>query len=219
MNATFVPQPVQMLEVARTHVAGPEDPGRAVTADERELLLRHRQGEDGAFAELVARYRAPVYGYLVRCGVEPAARDDLFQEIFLKIHHAAWSYAPERSLHPWLFTIVANAVRSHARKRRVRRLVFPIGDASERESPLPDGQQLLEAQETAHWLDRALERLPQVQREVVLLCCVENLPQAEVAHMLSLRVNTVKTHLRRARLALARALGHRQPRRQPEGMA
>ena len=43
-------------------------------------LLRHIAGEQGAFAELVSRYRAPVYSYLARCGIDPADRDDLFQD-------------------------------------------------------------------------------------------------------------------------------------------
>ena len=59
---------------------------------------------------LVSRYRAAVYSYLVRCGVAEADRDDLFQEIFIRIHRAASRYRPDCPLHPWLFTIVANAV-------------------------------------------------------------------------------------------------------------
>ncbi|MCZ6726116.1 MAG: hypothetical protein O7A98_02030, partial [Acidobacteria bacterium] len=53
--------------------------------DERRLLLDHREGDDAAFAKLVAAYRAPVYGHLCRCGVPEPERDDLFQEIFLRL--------------------------------------------------------------------------------------------------------------------------------------
>ena len=62
-----------------------------VNIDERRLLPMHSEGYAGAFRELVERYRAPVYGYLVRCGVAPAMRDDLFQDIFMRIHTAAAS--------------------------------------------------------------------------------------------------------------------------------
>ena len=67
---------------------------------ERQLLVRHRDGDPDAFEELVQRFRAPVFSYLVRCGVEPASRDDLFQEIFIKIHNASARYRAEQPLPP-----------------------------------------------------------------------------------------------------------------------
>ena len=105
-------------------------------SDERELLLRHRDGDPSAFPRLVARYRAPVYSYLVRCGVRESDRDDVFQDIFIKVHRAAAQFQSERPLHPWLFTIVANTVRTHHRKQRVKELVFT---ESRREVQDPDG--------------------------------------------------------------------------------
>ncbi len=194
----------------------------ATSPYERQLLLRHREGDAEAFAELVAEYRAPVYSYLARCGVDPDERDDLFQEVFIKIHRAAGSYDPERPLHPWVFTIVANAVRSHVRKRRVRQLVFgdAAGDAGVPDvaDPAPDGERRTAARETAAFVGRQLCRLRLVQREVVLLACVEKLPLKDVAAALGIPVNTVKTHLRRARLALAGALANEQGVR-PEEVA
>ena len=74
----------------------------------------------------------------------------------------------------------------------------------------PDSQQLAEARETAAWVEKAIAALPFSQREVVVLCCIEQLPQDDVAAALGMPVNTVKTHLRRARIALAQALARRQ---------
>lgn len=189
---------------------GPQaEPGRIVDLDEGQLLVRHRKGDRAAFPELVSRYRAPVYGYLARTGVAAEARDDLFQEVFLKIHRAARSYRPDRPLHPWVFTIVANTVRSHYRRRRVRQLVYAEPAGEQTPSSNADGQQVLEAEELAGFVDRALARLPRARREVLVLCCIEQLPQREVADILGMPVNTVKTHLRRGRMALARELAQR----------
>jgi RNA polymerase sigma-70 factor (ECF subfamily) len=190
--------------------AGPhDDAGRMVRLEERQLLVLHRKGDPDAFAELIERYRAPVYGYLVRFVRESESREDLFQEIFLRIHHAAWSYRPDRPLHPWVFTIVANTVRSHHRRRSVRRLVFPEEHGGDPSSETPDGYEVLEARETASWLDEALGRLPDAQREVLILVCVETLSQQEVSEILGVPINTVKTRLRRGRMALAEALARR----------
>ena len=184
-------------------------PVRAVRADERQLLLRHREGDAEAFASLVAEYRSPIYSYLSRCGVDPADRDDLFQEVFIKIHRAAASYQDHRPVHPWIFTIVSNTVRTYLRKRRVRQLVFAEAAAEDPPDPAPDGERSTAARQAAAFVQQELGRLRLVQRQVVLLACVERMALKEVAGVLGIPVNTVKTHLRRARLALAGALARR----------
>ncbi len=198
-----------------SHGRGIEPAMRVVHADdERQLLLRHREGDEEAFAGLVAEYRAPVYGYLSRCGVARQDRDDLFQEIFIKIHRAAMSYQAHRPVHPWIFTIVSNTLRSHLRKLRVRQLVFAEPVAVDPPDPAPDGERATAARQAAGFVLEDLGKLRLVQREVVLLACVEKMPLKEVSAVLSIPVNTVKTHLRRARLALAAALARRHGHRE-----
>ena len=196
------------IKVSRMN-ADPPQPNGAAAMDERALLLRHRSGDAGAFAGLVAEYRRPVYSYLIRCGVAESDRDDLFQETFLRIHAAAGRYDAGRPLHPWLFTIVANTVRTYHRKKKVRELVFAAPPAVEPRSVAADGERQAMARQTAIWLEREIQRLPLAQREVLVLTCIENLPQKNVAEILGFPVNTVKTHLRRARLALIGRMARR----------
>ena len=176
-----------------------------VNLDERNWLVRHCRGDGAAFAELMKAYQAPVYGYLVRCGVRPANRDDVFQEIFVKIHLAAASYEPSRALRPWLFTIAANSVRNHLRDEGRRRGAGDA-DADSRASADHGPQALTEIGETLVWLEQALPRLPFEQREVLLLGAVGGLRLTDIARVLELPLNTVKTLTRRARLNLAKAL-------------
>jgi RNA polymerase sigma-70 factor (ECF subfamily) len=179
-----------------------------LTLEERRLLPRHIEGDDQAFRELVNVYRAPVFGYLVRCGVPPAARDDLFQDVFLKIHGAAESYAPDRDLKPWIFTIVANTVRSYFRRAKLENVVEKSAEVDAPDSA-PIGDQIAEAKQTAEWMEGAIARLPLEQRSVLILACIENLSMKDVSDALEIPVNTVKTHLRRARMALASQLARR----------
>ena len=194
------------------------DNGPDQSQDEALLLVRSRDGDDDAFAELVARYRAPVYSYLSRCGVDPSDRDDLFQEVFMSVHTAAHRFDASRRVHPWLFTIVANSTRSYFRKQRVRQLVFaeprPTSVDSEPRATTPDGERSAVASQTLAWLERQIPQLPPRQREVLLLACVERRPQQEIAQILGMPINTIKTHLRRARLSLAHKLARA---RAPEG--
>ena len=187
-------------------------PQDVVDLEERSLLARHCRGDTDAFPALMSAYRRPVYSYLVRNGVAEADRDDIFQSIFLKIHAAAESYDPSRPLAPWLFTIVANTVRNHFRAHTVPIAAVPSADSLDPldlADPNPDPEHIAAVRETVAWLEEALLALPPAQREVLLLVTVAGLRQQEVAHSLNLPLNTVKTHLRRARLALADGLADR----------
>jgi RNA polymerase sigma factor (sigma-70 family) len=170
------------------------------------LLERHTSGDREAFAELVGLYRAPVYSYLIRTGVAEEDRDDLFQEVFVRVHKAASSYTPSRPLHPWLFTIVANAVRTYHRRRRVRMLVHNDPPAQDPECSRPGSERTTAARQLLEWLEGQIQRLPLIRREVLILACIEGMALKDVAASLRMPVNTVKTHLRRARLFLAEEL-------------
>ena len=188
-----------------------------VDLEERTWLTRHCRGDASAFPALLAAYRRPVFGYLVRSGVAEADRDDIFQSIFLKVHAAADSYEPTRPLGPLLFTIVANTVRNHFRAQAVPITAVPITtvprddplDPLDPPDPNPGPEHIAEARETIAWLEEALLALPLVQRQVLLLVTIVGLRQQDAANSLNLPLNTVKTHLRRARLALAAGLADR----------
>lgn len=177
--------------------------------DEREWLGRHRRGDATAFRELVERYGGAIHGYIVRCGVQPAVREDLFQDVFFKVHCAADRYDASQPLKPWLFTIAANTVRSYFRRRSVFERFFSSERPYETASSQPSLHATFEAQQTAVYLDANLQRLSLAQREVLVLVCIEGLSLDETAAALSMPVNTVKTNLQRGRRALAKALARR----------
>ena len=175
-----------------------------VGLEERTWLPRHCRGDAAAFPALLQAFRRPVYGYLVRAGVAEADRDDLFQSIFLKVHQAADRYEPARPLAPWLFTIAANTVRNHFRDSRPEEAA--PADPPDTADPAPDPERAAAARQAVARLETALAALPLAQREVLLLNGVAGLKLQEVAEALSLPLNTVKTHLRRARLTLAKSM-------------
>ena len=108
-------------------------------------------------------------------------------------------------LRPWLFTIAANSVRNHLRDESRRR---GFGDASADSRPSGDHgpRALAEIDETIAWLEQALPRLPLEQREVLLLGSVGGLRLQDIATLLDIPLNTVKTLTRRARMNLATSL-------------
>ena len=106
----------QVDNPAKLRELGTQDPPgvkakRRESLDCRDLLVGHRNGNSEAFGELVSRYRAPIYSYLVRSGIRESQRDDVFQEVFVKIHSSCARYDESLPLTPWVFTIVVNTVR------------------------------------------------------------------------------------------------------------
>lgn len=206
------------------------EPGAAQTdvvdLGERNWLPRHHRGDPRAFGELLNAYRTLVMTLLFRYGVESAHRDDLFQEVFLKVHRGAARYRPSEPLRPWLISIVLNTVRNHRRASGRRRHamtqlktaqagVMPDDVASDNDpapvlaahAPAPD--QMIEQQAKLEWLEEQIADLPGPQRDALVLSTVKGLQMKEIAGLLRIPENTVKTHLRRARLALAERLAER----------
>jgi RNA polymerase sigma-70 factor (ECF subfamily) len=217
MRTAGIAESLGVMPAETEEQASAKAAAQVVDLEERGWLPRHVRGDAAAFPALLAAYRRPIYAYLVRAGIAAAERDDLFQAIFLSVHRAAASYQPARALKPWLFTVAANAVRNHFRDCRSRRAVHSDQALPEVDDGQPDPARQLEGRETLAWLAAAIAGLPEKEREVLLLVAVADLAQQEAAEALSLPLNTVKTHLRRARLRLAEALLRRDGGADPRG--
>jgi len=81
-----------------------------------ELILLYRQGNEGAFEEIVGRYKNPLYGFLRRFLNQQDIVEDVFQETFLQLYTSQNSFDLSRPLRPWLFTIAANKAKDALRK-------------------------------------------------------------------------------------------------------
>jgi RNA polymerase sigma-70 factor (ECF subfamily) len=182
-----------------------------VDLNERNWLPRHCQGDQQAFNELLQSYRTLVFTFLCRYGIEAQYRDDLFQDICLKIHQSAARYRASEPLRPWLISIVLNTVRNFRRDLGRRRHFMTHLKAVPSESN-PGLDQNLEHRATVSWLELRIASLPVRQREVLVLSTLKGMRLKEIASILELPENTVKTHLRRARLELAENLASRENR-------
>jgi RNA polymerase sigma-70 factor (ECF subfamily) len=166
-----------------------------------------------AFGELYARHFASVYRYVAgRLGADAA--DDLAAETFLAAFRRRTRFDPARgAVRPWLYGIATNLVAQHHRSesRRYAALaragadpLFLAGAAGSQEDRITD-------QVTAAWarpaLAAALSRLPDRDRDVLLLTAIGGLSYAEVAFALGIPEGTVGSRLSRARRKLTAALG------------
>lgn len=166
--------------------------------------LRPNAGEDALAAAFRNHYRQ-IFRYFAR-RVGSDAASDLTAEVFRRAVERWDRYSADRPLRPWLFGIAANVRREHARglarlKRALSRLRFVPGP-----DPLSDVLHRLQAKALGPALTRALGRLRDVDREVLLLYAWEDLTYEEIAEALGMPVGTVRSGLHRARRRLRELL-------------
>ena len=172
-------------------------------ADEAIIQLIQAGREQEAFERLVTAYRRRVFGLSYGILRDRAAAEDLAQEVFVKLWQALPRYDGRAQLSTWIYAITRNAAVSAL---RARRRSLSMSDAA----VLAEVEGIVAATavepENAR-LRRQVEKLPEKQRQAVTLYYLDERPVTEVAEMMGLPVNTVKTHLYRARASLAAALG------------
>jgi RNA polymerase sigma-70 factor (ECF subfamily) len=135
------------------------------------------------------------------------------QEVFLMLYEKGQTYRGDAAVSTWLYRLTANAAISRLRRRTRRQEVLIedylptfLDDGHHQKRPVIDWSDDLErdfAREEAHKLLRqAIDMLRTVDKAVVVLCDLEELPQRETAEILGLSVSAVKARLHRARLVL-----------------
>ncbi|MFO0582740.1 MAG: sigma-70 family RNA polymerase sigma factor [Anaeromyxobacter sp.] len=171
-----------------------------------DLVLRLRTGDAVAFAEVYARYRARLLGFLARMTREPALAEDLLQETWLRLAAAAPRLAPDSDLGAWVFTVARNVQASHRRWRLLdgRRRGLAASGASAEDPHGPHAH--AEAGEARRRLEVAVGALPPADREVLLLVSVERLEPGQAAAVLGISAEAARQRLARARAALRAAL-------------
>ncbi|HZP42977.1 MAG TPA: RNA polymerase sigma factor [Candidatus Binatia bacterium] len=167
------------------------DPSDAV------LLRRTARGDEASFATLLRRYERRFYGVARRLLGDDRDAEDAVQLAFLRVFARAGEYRDGFAGATWLYRILTNVCIDAYRKRRAEARALGT-------RPLPASAPGPRAERVD--LEAALARLPAEGRVVLLLRYVDDLPYREIARVRGITVNTVKTHLRRAKLLLRRHL-------------
>src|SRR5579862_5025421 len=162
-----------------------------MTSDEA-LMLEFQAGSRAAFEELFARYRKPLHGFFERRLNNRERAEDLAQETFLAVIRAVSRYEPRASVRTYLYGI---ALKLLAAERRRLSASSKLGQSAE--EPMTEG-----TPEYVLWVRQAMERLDTSDREILMLREYEQLSYSDIAELLRIPVNTVRSRLFRSRLAL-----------------
>jgi len=172
---------------------------------DHELAALACSGQQNAYREFLARYKAPVFR-LIRNNIgDTDEAMDLTQETFVSGFAALSRYDGERPFRVWIARIALNKCRDWARRRTVRSFfarALPLESAHHvaSEIPAPDAE-IADRAELAR-VRGAMARLPHNLREILILRGLEELSQAETAEILKVSQKTVETRLYRARAKL-----------------
>jgi RNA polymerase sigma-70 factor (ECF subfamily) len=170
---------------------------------EREWIERAQRGDAEAFRALVDVHRDRAYGLALRIVRTPADAEEVAQDAFVRVWRALPRFRGEAAFGTWLHRIVVRVAFDRAARLKSRRAREASLDdvAAEPAAPgTPAG-----AGEHARRLEHLMTRLTEVQRAVVTLFYYRDRSVEEVARLLALPENTVKTHLSRARGVLRAA--------------
>ena len=190
------------------------------TTDEA-LLERFQAGDTRAFEELLGRYRGPIYNFILRSVRDRERAADLTQETFLRVVQRADSFRGGSKLSTWIYAIARNLCIDHGRRmvfRRHRSLDAPMKAGEEKSSPMVDRVASAEpvtdrdaiAEQLQLQIAEAVEELPEDQREVFLLRQVQGMAFKDIAELVGVSENTVKSRMRYALERLQGALAEYQ---------
>jgi RNA polymerase sigma-70 factor, ECF subfamily len=164
-----------------------------------ELVVRVARGDRAAFETLYRRYIRLVYSLALRRLGDPHSAEDAAQEAFAAVWRSARTYRPERgAAAPWLYSIARNAAVDRLRSR------MPLAAAPDSPDEGPGPENRAEHDWLRWRVHRALDELPDTEREVLALAYWGERSQSEIASELGIPLGTVKT---RTRSGLSRLAG------------
>ena len=183
--------------------------GRPV--DDRDLVLKARQGDVDAYAELVRRYSEIAFRTAYLITRDAAEAEDAAQEAFVKAYYALDRFRTGAPFRPWLLRIVANEARNR-RMRMIRQVSLQLRVAASNQEAgtiLPSPEAVALGLDQRQALLEALEALREEDRLVIIYRYFLELSEAEIAEALGCARGTVKSRL-------SRALGRLRDRLAPE---
>jgi RNA polymerase sigma-70 factor (ECF subfamily) len=176
-------------------------------ADE-DLMVQYQRGEVRAFELLLARHRRPVYNFILRFVGDKETAEDLLQEAFLRVIKGADNYKRQAKFTTWLYTIARNLCVDQSRRRKHRKhasLDAPMSSSEDSNTlldVLPSSEMASDRKtvnkELHATMQRAIAALVEEQREVFLMREFLDMPFKEIADVVGVPENTVKSRMRYA---------------------
>jgi RNA polymerase sigma-70 factor (ECF subfamily) len=197
-----------LLTFAGTPPSAPSTMANSLEAvSDADVMLRVKTGDESAFAYLVQKYRRPMVGFLCRLCHNPAAAEELAQEVFLRVYRSRENYEASAKFSTWIYRIATNLAVNHARDTRHERPEVTVRlDEPDQETgttpDLADGSLTVEEQilkrERLAAIRNKVNALPERQRLAVIMHKYQQMDYRQIADVLKLSESATKSLLFRA---------------------
>ena len=209
-----------LIDMLSTDAQTPLEELHTPDTDVDGLVKRAKSGDTDAFSEIVTCYERFVYNtacrVLTASGMSVADADDIAQDALIKAWRSIANFRGECSFSTWLFRVTVNTARDVIRtnaRRPVVSLTRSEDDDEEPEIwdvPVTSGDEIpeeaLERREIIEAVRRAVESLPDDQRQAIVLRDIHGLPYDEISRILGAEVGTIKSRINRGRTNLKKIL-------------
>jgi RNA polymerase sigma-70 factor, ECF subfamily len=176
-------------------------------ASDADVMLRVKTGDESAFSYLVQKYRRPMVGFLYRLCRNPAAAEELAQEVFLRVYRSRSSYEASAKFSTWIYRIATNLAANHARDTRHERpqVTVRLDEPDQETGSTPDladdsltvEEQLVQRERLAA-IRSKVNALPERQRMAVIMHKYQQMDYRQIAEVLKLSESATKSLLFRA---------------------
>lgn len=190
-----------------------------------EIIRRAQVGDREAFAQIMLGQQHYVYSIAMSVLKNPDDAADLTQDAFIRLYRALPQYNGESRFTTWLYRLVVNLGRDELRRRGRQVQIVPPATADEDEQDLmltvadddrwSDPARALDSQELRQQVRRALDMLEEHYRMVLTLYYFDDMKYTDIAEVLDMPLNTVKSHIRRGKERLAALLEMQEQEAQP----
>jgi len=181
------------------------DPVADAAARERALVEAVLAGTPGAFERLVRDHQGLCWHVIQRMVRHPEDTRELCQEAFLRVHRHLGQYRFDAPLKSWIAQVAYSVARRHLERRRIPLVEAVDGDGLSLAEAVGDGHDLQAAvagDDANRHLYAAIEALPPLQRTLLTLYHLEELPIPEISRITGIAEGTIKSHLFRSRRRL-----------------
>lgn len=175
-----------------------------------QLMLAYQRGDESAFDRIVEAYSGQVYSLLTRFVGPKAGREDLVQDVFLRVVRARERYEPTARFSTWLYRIVFNLAVNETQRAGGKEMSGhdaanssedDVGDAllNWRDENAADPSERMAQDDVVLAVRAAIARLPEQQRMALVLAKYHEMPYLEIATVLGSSEKAVKSLVHRAR--------------------
>ena len=174
---------------------------------DEELISRFQSGDEGAYIELVNRYRDRIYNFVFQFLGDIEEAEDVAQNTMIKLYEKKHYYKEIAKFSTWIYTIARNLANTELRKRKRRKITY-LSQMSRKEKQyeIPAIQNDVDKSLNDDYINKrikkAIQKLPEHFKSIIILRDIQEFSYDEISNIVGVPLGTVKSRINRARLQL-----------------